>query len=544
MIPDDGYVHVPLQFGFPFYGQVFTDSWMFDNGVVGFFDPLAGGTGGQNWGSQPLDQVGSQFNYIIAPLWTDLISYSGVHRVEGTSQYQRYTWENVSPFSRPDLLNTFEVEIRPDGFIGVDYLMINFDQTNWLNSISIGTVGDTSQQEFEQISFITQFPTTHIDSWAVNNADPCFFDPLSDPSCPGYFDIQCSIDPLYDTSCSGYAEEFYNFQCFLDPLYDFGCFGFEEAFYDQQCSLDPLYDSGCVGYEEAFFDQQCSLDPLYDSGCAGFEQAFFEQQCSLDSLYDQSCTGYEQAFFEQQCSLNPLYDQSCAGFEQAFFDQQCSLNPLYDQSCAGHELAFLNQQCSLNPLYDSDCTGYEQAFFDQQCSLNPLYDSGCTGYEQAFFDQQVKDSCSANPNNPVCGDSVPETVVLVAEDPTEIQIVSDPVVQRVISATATTRREEAVEEEVEEEVTQEEARERKIAQIRNSVGEKSPEELEQEALINEIANVPGFEVYQSSTLQDAPFYAPKEIYSNQIPVDNRNAMRLLRGSNDVRYREMIDQQYR
>ena len=458
VIPDDGYVHVPLQFGFPFYGQVFTDSWMFDNGVVGFFDPLAGGTGGQNWGSQPLDQVGSQFNYIIAPLWTDLISYSGVHRVEGTSQYQRYTWENVSPFGRPDLLNTFEVEIRPDGFIGVDYLMINFDQTNWLNSISIGTVGDTSQQEFEQISFITQFPVTQIDSWTVNNADPCFFDTLSDPSCPGYFDIQCSIDPLYDTSCFGYAEEFYDFQCFLDPLYDFGCVGYEEAFYDQQCSLNPLYDSGCVGYEEAFYDQQCSLDTLYDSGCVG----------------------------------------------------------------------------------------YEQAFFDQQCSLDPLYDQSCTGYETAFFDQQVKDSCSANPNNPVCGDSVPETVVLVAEDPTEIQIVSDPVVQRVISATATTRREEAVEEEVEEkeETTQEEARERKIAQIRNSVGEKSPEELEQEALINEIANVPGFEVYQSSTLQDAPFYAPKEIYSNQIPVDNRNAMRLLRGSNDVRYREMIDQQYR
>ena len=524
MIPDDGYVHVPLQFGFPFYGQVFTDSWMFDNGVVGFFDPLAGGTGGRSWNSQPLDQVGSQFNYIIAPLWTDLISYSGVHRVEGTSQYQLYTWENVSPFGRPDLLNTFELEIRPDGFIGVDYLMINFDESLAGRNISIGTVGDVRYQEIDQIGFFNQFPITHLEGWEANTADLCFFDTLSDPSCPGYFELQCSMYPLYDSGCDGFASAFYDLQCALDPLYDSGCFGFAEAFYDHQCSLDPLYDVGCDGHAEAFYDQQCSLNPLYDSGCAGYEQAFYDQQCSLDPLYDSGCTGYEQAFFEQQCSLNPLYDSGCTGFEQAFFDQQCSLNPLYDQSCAG----------------------FEQAFFDQQCSLNPLYDQSCTGYEQAFFDQQVKDSCSANPNNPVCDDSVPETVVLVVEDPTEVQIVSDPVVQRVISAPATTRREEAVEEEVEEEeeVTQEEARERRIAQIRNSVGEKSPEELEQEALINEIASVPGFEVYQSSILQDAPFYPPKEIYANQIPVDNRNAMRLLRGSNDVRYREMIDQQYR
>jgi hypothetical protein len=40
---DDGWANVPLQFGFPFYGKVFTNSFMFDNGVVGFFDPVAGG---------------------------------------------------------------------------------------------------------------------------------------------------------------------------------------------------------------------------------------------------------------------------------------------------------------------------------------------------------------------------------------------------------------------------------------------------------------------------------------------------------------------
>jgi len=498
---------------------------MFDNGVVGFFDPLAGGTGGQNWNSQPLDQVGSQFNYIIAPMWTDLINYSGVHRVEGTSEYQRYTWENVSPFGRPDLLNTFEVEIRPDGFIGVDYLNINIDQTSWITSISIGTVGDTSLQEYEQINLITQFPVTQIDSWTINNADPCLFDVLSDPSCPGYFETQCSINPFYNTGCPEYASAFYDLQCSMDPLYDVGCFGFADAFYDLQCSMDPLYDEGCVGYDVAFFNQQCDLDPLYDSGCIGFSDAFYDLQCSLDSLYDSGCVGYDIAFY----------------------DQQCGLDPLYDSGCVGYDLAFLNQQCGLNPLYDTECSGYQQAFFDQQCGLDPLYDSGCVGYEQAFLEKQIEDSCSANNNNPLCDDYKPELVVETS-NPTEVQIFDDPVVQRVVSSTSSSavvaKESEEKEEEKEEEV-KEDARDRRIAQIRRELTrEKTSEELEQEAMMNELASVPGFDVYQSAILMDAPFYAPKEIYPNQVPVDNRNAMRLLSGGNELRHREMINQQYR
>ena len=41
-ISDDSYVAVPLNFGFPLYGQVFTHSIMYDNGVVGLYDPTAG----------------------------------------------------------------------------------------------------------------------------------------------------------------------------------------------------------------------------------------------------------------------------------------------------------------------------------------------------------------------------------------------------------------------------------------------------------------------------------------------------------------------
>ena len=38
-ISDDGYARVPLQFPFPYHGRVFTESYMFSNGVVGFLNP-------------------------------------------------------------------------------------------------------------------------------------------------------------------------------------------------------------------------------------------------------------------------------------------------------------------------------------------------------------------------------------------------------------------------------------------------------------------------------------------------------------------------
>ena len=38
-IADDGWVEVPLDFTFPFWGNTYTTSFMFANGVVGFISP-------------------------------------------------------------------------------------------------------------------------------------------------------------------------------------------------------------------------------------------------------------------------------------------------------------------------------------------------------------------------------------------------------------------------------------------------------------------------------------------------------------------------
>jgi hypothetical protein len=227
-ISDDGYARVPLQFAFPYYGRVFTESYMFSNGVVGFLNP----TNHFCCSGYDITQPNHPFSFAIMPLQTDLLNYSGRFLTEGTPQYQRYMWENISEFGRPGNLNTFGVEIRPSGFIGIHYEQINIDPSR---PVTMGMTGDSSLNQYtlnysgpgfsrvENVSYITQ-----------STGDMCL------------------VDPLYSPSCAGYAA----------------------AYFTQQCGLNALYDSSCPGYAQAYFNQQCSSNPLYDRGCSGYNEAY------------------------------------------------------------------------------------------------------------------------------------------------------------------------------------------------------------------------------------------------------------------------------
>lgn len=229
-ISDDGYARVPLQFPFPYHGRVFTESFMFSNGVVGFLNPT------NHWCCTGFDLTtsrGSPFDFAIMPLQTDLINYGqGRFRTEGTAQYQRYAWENISEYGVPGNLNTFGVEIRPTGYIGMHYEQVNISP--W-RPVTIGMTGDTSVGEFTQRYHGPGFSSNEIVSYITQSTgDRCLSDPLSSISCPGY----------------------------------------AQAYLVQQCSLNALYDSTCPGYAEAYFNQQCSVNSLYDRRCPGYETAY------------------------------------------------------------------------------------------------------------------------------------------------------------------------------------------------------------------------------------------------------------------------------
>jgi hypothetical protein len=374
-ISDDGYARVPLQFAFPYYGRVFTESYMFSNGVVGFLNPT------NHWCCSGFDlrnNNGTPFSFAIMPLQTDLLNYSGKFLTEGTPQYQRYKWENISEYGRPENLNTFGVEIRPSGYIGMHYEKVNISPNR---PITMGMTGDVGEytQHYHGAGFTTNTPFSYITG---STGDPCVLNPLHSSSCVGY----------------------------------------QEAYLAQQCSVSSLYSPQCPNYQQAYLEQQCSLNALYSTSCQGYEQAYFNQQCSINALFNKDCVGYEAAYFNQQCSLNPLYNQGCTGYTEAYFTYQCTQSPLYNSQCQGYEQAYLDQQCGISQLYSASCPNYQQAYFVEQCRLNPLYDRTCSGYAQAY--------ALAN----VIAPSAPATVVITSEP----QVVADPVVNQAISTPSST----------------------------------------------------------------------------------------------------------
>ena len=233
-IADDGWVEVPLDFTFPFYGNSYVTSFMFSNGVVGFLDPLdVPGTGivydGLCCDGQDLSSfTGVRFNYTIMPWNTDLID-TGVGRfyTQGDSTFQKYMWEDLSEYYLPDTRNTFDLTIYPMGNIAVNYEEVQINN----HAITVGVVGDLSAGQYEQ--WFYNHPTSGAVFWNSQEDDPVEI---------AGGDSICSVIPDSHISClyypQVYADNVYNQQCDLDPLYDYGCDGWDDAYIEEYVEPD------------------------------------------------------------------------------------------------------------------------------------------------------------------------------------------------------------------------------------------------------------------------------------------------------------------
>ena len=534
-IPDDGYVEVPLDFEFPFYGRTFTNSWMFSNGVVGFLDPTQEPHQG-NYGfcCQGYDNTAQRpaSMFTLFPLQTDLINYGdGKFMTRGDDESMTYGWYGISEYGRPGSSNNFEAEIYKDGMYQFRYGEIDVRRRT-----TIGSTGDPFLGQYEQNLYgLPPNAIETITSYALNGM--CESDPLYDPNCPGY--------------AEAYAQQQFEQNCMMDPLYDPSCPGYEQAYYTQQCTIDPLYDSGCLGYEEAFFNQQCENDPLYDSECPGYETAFFEYQCEQNPLYDEGCTGYEQAFFDFQCSQNALYDTQCPGYAEAFFDQQCSADPLYDSECPGYEEAYAEQQlertCSADPQSDPRCDDYVKPSADENDntriatpSSNPADDftePAITG--DATVDSVIRNDDTNDTQQQTTVASVPVPDVEPApieqeqQDETEEQTNED-------------NENESDEQKSDRRKKMKEIAEREARSLAKDMGKAATIEQQQATqarVMSLISFVPDFGSYARKGIpQPTDYYASTSIYNDAtIPDSSVGARNGL--AQEVLHRRMVDMQY-
>ena len=233
-IADDGWVEVPLDFTFPFYGNSYVTSFMFSNGVVGFLDPLdVPGTGivydGLCCQGQDLSSfTGVRFNYTIMPWNTDLIDTGvGKFYTQGDSTFQKYMWENLSEYYDRNTSNTFDLTIYPMGNIDVNYEQVQINN----HAVTVAVVGDLSQGEYEQ--WFYNHPTSGAIFWNSQEDDPVEI---------ANGESVCSVIPDSHISClyypQVYADNVYNQQCALDPLYDYGCDGWDDAYIEEYVEDD------------------------------------------------------------------------------------------------------------------------------------------------------------------------------------------------------------------------------------------------------------------------------------------------------------------
>ena len=64
----------------------------------------------------------------------------------------------------------------------------------------------------------------------------------------------------------------------------------------------------------------------------------------------------------------------------------------------------------------------------------------------------------------------------------------------------------------------------------------------QNVVIQAMGFTPGFDSYGKTMVPDAAGYRPFTVYSNQRTVDNRSALRMFGGTDNL-HRQMVDEQY-
>lgn len=509
---DDSSQNVPLGFTFPYWGQNFTQSWMYSNGIVSFKDgniPGAGCCGGQDL-SALRDPA---YNYSIMPLWTDLIDTSGQSTwVLKNSNSAVYGWYGTKEYGTNNA-NSFEVAINSSGGINVRYgsAFVQYHQ------VTSGMTGDLSKGEYFQYYYGSGFsvPSTNPVSWGIGSTvDQCVINPLSSPTCPtyqsAYLAQQCSFSALYDPSCPGYAT----------------------AYHDQQCSINPLYATDCTGYEQAYHDQQCSTNPLYATDCAGYAEAYLAQQCTANQLYSTTCPGYADAYFSQQCQINGLYDQKCPNYATAYATK-----------------LLLNQQSTTTVVTTTTTTVTPTATVSTEGTVSAAPSpTGSSTVDKAITTTTTTTNTAAAPAAPV----------QLVQQPKVETAVAAPTQERKQDAAPATQPQQAQSGEKPQPTARQQLAERRAEaakkdavekgkNLANEMGKAADMESQkqvQNVVIQAMGFTPGFDAYQKSMIPDVAGYKPFTVYNNQVNVDNRRVGLGLYGPSDKLHAEIVNSQYK
>jgi len=510
---DDSYIQVTLPFDFTFYNRTFTESWMYDNGIISFVQPgQPNALSNFQWYAFPLEQTNS--NYYIAALWADIAPVSitkYITQTDGT--YMKYIWQDIAEYYSQGgnwRLNTFSTTLRNDGSIETNYTNINL-QTS---AITVGTVGNLNAGEYNQIYYApccNIVTTGMINNWSISGLPPIVTPPEPTPQQEIY------VAPQYTEETVSEAVAVTTPTVVVEP---------------EPTPVTTTQTSNTI---------VATIQAATEASPASITTASVVATTSAsDSSSNKMSIADAQAIAKtNQKNTDQLVSSIVAGSIENSISQT-STTDTETIATAENTLSAIDstQSSSINSISNQANSGSTENNVSSSSSSSAI---GLANFARLPGATNVEETTSITENSTF--GSVESTDTLGSDNSTtnltveSYAIVTDetnPTSVRNLAAMSSLKQLELEEEN--------EKRDIEIADM--SVGTTVSELAGTGVELAQLQVLPiGYNIYLSTTLKDLPFYLPKVIYRNQTVVDNAPAQRLLKFASDAKFDQMVSQQY-
>jgi len=506
---DDNTRNVALGFEFEYWGQTFTDAWVSSNGFVSFQSGAHLCCNGQ-----PIELA--QRNTIYA-YWSDLISYTGNPYYRRDDGSILFGWYGVNEYGTNNS-STFEIGLFADGKIQLNFGSLGFSGRRDFTAGITGPTADDNiplfygrnaqflQNQSGLLTWIAPVPEVP--------AVDCNVTPM-DPSCPPAAVDVGAPDPTESALEAAVASVE---QAAMEETQ-------QEVAVEDVADIEQVLETA----QEALETADASVEAETDEPVADEEPAEEDAIEELTSERDLEDTGSDA----ERLSPDELAALAAQGPEDATADETEALASL---ELDGTEIAVGGQDASSGALEQEasnqlatalEESGQQSAFFEEAVEVSQasaFENSSQASQSFGSFQMRVDFGSSTSAGGGIGSGvgSSPLDAAISAGSPmsmsTTFEILNNVGGQSSAAPVATTASSEKSESEMAE-----------------GQGET----------IAEMGAVPGFAAYTQASLQDrADFYAIRDIYSRRRLRDANFELYRMMQTNDARWQEMVDEQYR
>jgi hypothetical protein len=544
---DDNTRQVALGFEFEYWGQTFTDVWVSSNGFVSFQSPANLCCNGQ-----PIDQA--QRNTIYA-YWSDLISFTGNPYYRISEGSALFGWYGVQEYGTNNS-NTFEIGLFSNGNIQFNYGSLSASGgRDFTAGITGPEAGDNiplfygrNPQFLQNQSGLLTYGSPIPDEVAIDcNATPMH------PSCPP---VSIAVDvgaPDPTETATESALEAAVASVELAAMEETQ----EEVLIEDIADIEQVLETA----QEALETAEASLEadettetdePVADEEAVeedAIEELVSEQGLEDIKSDDERLSLDELAALEAQGSKDDKVDEQTEESEE-LVTQSPEDDDAVDEISESEELASLELDSPADAVEGQDASSgtLEQEVSDQVATA--LEESGQEA-QSAFFEEAAEVSqASAFESGSQSSQSFGSfqmrvdfgsSTSAVAGGGIGAGVGSSPV-EAAISASGPMSMSTTFE------ILNNAGGGTNAAPIAVSASsEKSENEMAegQSETINEMGSVPAFNAYRQVSLSDrADFYAIRDIYRNRRLRDADFEMYRMTQTNDAKWREIVDAQYK